>query len=90
MGVLAPLSQRRDARWGLEDRQTRCRFLQSVRIELLGRFRVLAAGLEVVFDGWPARLAAEFAQLLALAEEHCFSIKWSMRSGRSSMAKHGP
>ncbi|WP_344214651.1 ATP-binding protein [Kribbella sancticallisti] len=42
----------------------------TVRVELLGRFRVLVAGKEVAPDGWPARRAAELVQLLALANGH--------------------
>jgi DNA-binding SARP family transcriptional activator/tetratricopeptide (TPR) repeat protein len=39
-----------------------------VRIELLGRFRVVVGGDVVVSDVWPGRRAAELVQLLALAE----------------------
>lgn len=41
-----------------------------VRIELLGRFRVLRSGHEAAGNGWPGRRAAELVQLLALAEGH--------------------
>jgi DNA-binding SARP family transcriptional activator/tetratricopeptide (TPR) repeat protein len=40
-----------------------------IRIELLGRFRVVIGG-EVVADVWPGRRAAELVQLLALADGH--------------------
>ncbi len=39
-----------------------------VRIELLGRFRVLVGDDEVESDAWPGRRAAELVQLLALAD----------------------
>jgi DNA-binding SARP family transcriptional activator/tetratricopeptide (TPR) repeat protein len=42
----------------------------TVRVELLGHFRVLVAGKEVAPAGWPARRAAELVQLLALANGH--------------------
>ncbi|MGH2945896.1 MAG: AAA family ATPase [Solirubrobacteraceae bacterium] len=42
----------------------------SVRIELLGRFRVVIHGGEVAADVWPGRRAAELVQLLALADGH--------------------
>jgi DNA-binding SARP family transcriptional activator/tetratricopeptide (TPR) repeat protein len=41
-----------------------------VRIELLGRFRVVVGHDEVVADVWPGRRAAELVQLLALADGH--------------------
>ncbi len=44
--------------------------IEHVRVELLGRFRVLRNGGEVAQEGWAARRAAELVQLLALAEGH--------------------
>jgi DNA-binding SARP family transcriptional activator/tetratricopeptide (TPR) repeat protein len=41
-----------------------------VRIELLGRFRVVVRDDEVVADAWPGRRAAELVGLLALADGH--------------------
>jgi DNA-binding SARP family transcriptional activator len=41
-----------------------------VRLEMLGRFRVLLGGRAVAQDGWPVRRAAELVQLLALADGH--------------------
>lgn len=41
-----------------------------VRIELLGRFRILVGGREAPPHGWPYRRAAELVQLLALAGGH--------------------
>ncbi|MHB8689757.1 MAG: AfsR/SARP family transcriptional regulator [Solirubrobacteraceae bacterium] len=41
-----------------------------IRIELLGRFRVLAGNDELVKDGWPGRRAAELVALLALPDRH--------------------
>ncbi len=41
-----------------------------VRIELLGRFRVVVADREIVDSAWPSRRSAELVQLLALAERH--------------------
>ncbi len=41
-----------------------------IRIELLGRFRVVVGGEDVVADGWPGRRAAELVALLALADGH--------------------
>lgn len=41
-----------------------------VRVELLGRFRVLVGGTVVEAEAWPTRRAAELVQLLALAAGH--------------------
>ncbi len=41
-----------------------------IRIELLGRFRVLAGDEDLVADRWPGRRAAELVALLALADGH--------------------
>ena len=43
---------------------------ERVRVELLGRFRVLRRAGEAARDGWAARRAEELVQLLALAEGH--------------------
>jgi DNA-binding SARP family transcriptional activator/tetratricopeptide (TPR) repeat protein len=42
----------------------------TVRIELLGRLRVVAGDVEVDGDDWPGRRAAELVGLLALADGH--------------------
>ncbi|MDQ3759348.1 MAG: hypothetical protein M3331_05335, partial [Actinomycetota bacterium] len=42
----------------------------SVRIELLGGFRVIIGGAEVESDSWPGRRASDLVQLLALTEGH--------------------
>lgn len=41
---------------------------RGIRIELLGRLRVVAASDEVVEGGWPGRRAAELVALLALSD----------------------
>ncbi|MCW2632960.1 MAG: hypothetical protein JWR88_1922 [Pseudonocardia sp.] len=41
-----------------------------IRVELLGRFRVLVGHREVGDREWPGRRSAELVQLLALAEHH--------------------
>jgi DNA-binding SARP family transcriptional activator/tetratricopeptide (TPR) repeat protein len=41
-----------------------------VRIELLGRFRVVVGGLEVTDGDWPTRRARELVSLLALTDGH--------------------
>ena len=43
---------------------------ERVRVELLGRFRVMRDGEETAQDGWAARRAAELVQLLALDDDH--------------------
>jgi DNA-binding SARP family transcriptional activator len=43
---------------------------RTVRIELLGRFRVVIGSQVVGADAWPSRRAAELVQLLALADGH--------------------
>jgi DNA-binding SARP family transcriptional activator len=43
---------------------------ERVRVELLGRFRVVRDGEEAARDGWVARRAAELVQLLAMADDH--------------------
>jgi len=42
--------------------------VSTVRIELLGRFRVCCEGLEVAEGDWPTRRARELVELLALAD----------------------
>ncbi len=41
-----------------------------IRVELLGRFRVVLGDDDAVVDEWPARRAGELVALLALAEGH--------------------
>ncbi len=43
---------------------------RGIRVELLGRFRVVVGDGEVVAAGWPGRRAAELVALLALADGH--------------------
>ncbi len=43
---------------------------RGIRIELLGRFRVVVGEEDVAVDDWPARRAGELVALLALADGH--------------------
>jgi DNA-binding SARP family transcriptional activator len=46
---------------------------RGIRIELLGRFRVVVGTEDIVADGWPGRRAAELVALLALADGYRLS-----------------
>jgi DNA-binding SARP family transcriptional activator/tetratricopeptide (TPR) repeat protein len=44
--------------------------LECVRIEMLGRFRVVVGGRDLAEQGWPSRRAGELVALLALSDGH--------------------
>lgn len=48
----------------------------NVRIEVLGRFRVVVGGREIAEGQWPARRARELVALLALADGHRLPRDW--------------
>ncbi len=43
---------------------------RGIRVDLLGRFRVVVGDDDVVVDEWPSRRAGELVALLALADAH--------------------
>jgi DNA-binding SARP family transcriptional activator len=67
-----------------------------VRIELLGRFRVLVGECEIAEADWPSRRARELVELLALANDHRLArdrvIEWlwphlDARAGAANLRK---